>query len=140
MRVAALVLWCVNAGVGVYLLVARLSHGGLRQQATRITVFPAALIFAHPLLASTGLALWAAYLMTGAGGLAWIAFALVCATALLGFAMFTRWLGDRAGRHARSTGQHFPVTATTLHVAVGLATFILVLLAARVAGRRLSRL
>jgi hypothetical protein len=133
---AALVLWCASAAVGMYLLVAWLSHGGLRQQATRITVFPAALIFAHPLLAVTGLALWIAYLATGAAGLAWTAFALVCATALLGFVMFTRWLGGRGGRHARGSGQQFPVTAIALHVVVGLLTFILVLLVAGVAGRR----
>ncbi len=134
MRVAALVLWCANAAVGGYLLVAWLSDGGLRQQVTRITVFPVALTFAHPLLALTGLALWIAYVRTGKGGLAWAAFALVGATALLGFAMFTRWLGDRSGRHARGAGRHFPVTAVALHVVAGLITFILVLLVASVAG------
>jgi len=136
MGVAALVLWCASVAVGIYLLVAWLSHGGLRGQATRVTVFPASLIFAHPLLALSGLALWIAYLVTGAGGLAWTAFALVCATALLGFVMFTRWLGGQGGRHARASGQQFPVTAIALHVAVGLLTFILVLLAAGLAERR----
>lgn len=135
MRVAALVLWCASACVGVYLLAAWLSHGGLRQQATRVTVFPAGLVFAHPLLALTGLALWIAYLLTSAAGLAWTAFAMVCATALLGFVMFTRWLGDRTGRHTRGPEQNFPVAAVALHVAVGLGTFILVLLVAGIASR-----
>jgi uncharacterized membrane protein len=133
---AALVLWCANSVVGCYLLGAWLSHGGRPAPMASRAVFPGALIAAHTLLALAGLALWLGYLETARPGLAWTAFAVVWATALLGFAMLTRWLGKRRGRHARGTGQRFPVTAVALHAVAGLATFILVLLAAGLAGRR----
>ena len=41
MEFVALGVWAGTACFGLYLLVVWLSHGGLRQQATRITVFPA---------------------------------------------------------------------------------------------------
>jgi hypothetical protein len=130
---AVLVLWCASSVAGGYLLVAWLAHGWPGAAARR-AIFPGALIFAHPLLALAGLALWIGYLATGGPGLAWAAFAAVGGTALLGFAMFTRWLGERPGRHARGSGQRFPVAAVALHAAAGLATFILVLLAAGLGG------
>jgi hypothetical protein len=53
LELVATLIWAGTAYFRLYLLFVWLSHGGLRQQATRITVFPAALIFAHPVLAST---------------------------------------------------------------------------------------
>lgn len=100
MRIAALAVWCTTAAAGIYMLVIWLSQGGLRQQATRITTFPAVLVFAHPLFAVTGLGCWMVYLEAGDPGLAWAAFGCLCASALLGFTMFTRWLAGRGGRHA----------------------------------------
>jgi hypothetical protein len=135
MRTAAAVAWCLTAVAGIYLLVARLRHGGLRRQATRITVFPAALLFAHPLLALAGLGCWACYLVTGQAALAWLAFGLLCLTVPLGVAMFTRWLVGRGGRHARGAEERFPRAAVLLHGLAALATFILALVVAEAARR-----
>ena len=134
MRTAALIIWCLTAAVGGYLLAVLISRGGLRQQATRITVFPAALTFSHPLLAVAGLACWVGYLVTGRVGLAWLAFLLLCVTALLGFIMLTRWLVGRGGRHARRAENSFPLRATLLHGVAALGTFTLVMIVAEMAS------
>ena len=130
MPIVALVIWCATACFGVYLLAMWLSHGGLKQQATRITVFPAALIFAHPLLAATGLAFWISFVDTGRREFAWVGFAVLSMSTMLGFVMLTRWLVGRGGRHARGAEQHFPVRAVAVHGLVGLSTYVLVLVTA----------
>ncbi len=129
MQILALVIWSGTACFGLYLLGVWLSHGGLRQQATRITVFPAALIFAHPVLATTGLSLWIAFLLTHRLVYAWYGFSVLSASALLGFVMLTRWLVGRGGRHARGAEQHFPARVVAMHGTVGLTTFTLVMIA-----------
>jgi hypothetical protein len=128
--IVALVIWCATACFGVYLLAKWLSHGGLKQQATRITVFPAALIFAHPLLAAAGLAFWISFVDTGRLECAWVGFGVLSMSAMLGFAMLTRWLVGRGGRHARGAEQHFPVRAVAVHGLIGLSTYVLVLVTA----------
>jgi energy-converting hydrogenase Eha subunit A len=130
MVLAATVIWCGTAVFGLYLLGVWLSHGGLRQQATRITVFPAALIFAHPVLATGGLSLWLAFLGTRRIVYAWSGFGVLACSAMLGFVMLTRWLVGRGGRHARGAEQHFPARVVAMHGTVGLTTFALVLIAA----------
>lgn len=134
MRTAALIIWCLTAAVGGYLLTVLISRGGLRQQATRITVFPAALTFSHPLLAIAGLACWVGYLLTGRVDLAWLAFLFLCVTALLGFTLLTRWLVGRGGRHARRAANSFPLRATLLHGVAALGTFTLVTIVAALAS------
>ncbi|MCG5213998.1 hypothetical protein [Streptosporangium sp. KLBMP 9127] len=132
MRLAAIVTWLITATVGVYLLYLWLSGGGLHQQATKVTRFPAALIFSHPALAVGALGCWVGYLLTGHRAVAWVAFGVLAASAALGFTMFTRWLGG--GRHARGAEQRFPVLAVLLHGFAGVTTFVLVLLTAAVAS------
>ncbi|NAS21674.1 hypothetical protein GT755_08245 [Herbidospora sp. NEAU-GS84] len=128
MPLVVLIVWLIAASVGVYLLYLWLRGGGLRQQATKVTRFPKALIFSHPLLAVTGLGLWAAFMVTGAGAYAWGSFGALCVVAFLGFVMFTRWLGG--GRHARGAETHFPAVAVGLHGLAGVCTFVLALLTA----------
>ena len=130
MRIIALVIWGITACSGLYLLTMWLSHGGLKQLATRITVFPAVLIFAHPTLAATGLGFWVAFVLTGRSEFAWTGFGVLSLSAMLGFVMLTRWLVGRGGRHARGAEQHFPFRAVALHGAVGLSTYVLVLISA----------
>lgn len=136
LELVATVIWAGTACFGLYLLFVWLSHGGLRQQATRITVFPAALIFAHPILATTGLTFWVVFLFNHHVPYAWIGFGVLSASAMLGFVMLTRWLVGRGGRHARGAEQHFPARIVAMHGAVGLTTFALVLIAATLATQR----
>src|ERR1700735_1780486 len=135
MEIVATVIWCGTAFFGHYLLGVWLAHGGRRQQTTRITVFPAALIFAHPVLATTGLSLWIAYTLTSQLMYAWVAFGVLSASAMLGFVMLTRWLVGRGGRHARGAEQSFPAKIVAMHGAVGLTTFALVLVTTTLATR-----
>jgi hypothetical protein len=136
MNIMALVFWGAAACPGLYLLVVWLSHGGLRQQSTRITVFPAGLVFAHPLLAAAGLSLWVAFVLGHRLLCAWCGFGALTVSAVLGFAMLTRWTAGRGGRHARGAEQHFPARIVALHGMAGLAAFAVVLLAATLATRR----
>ncbi|GAA4227256.1 hypothetical protein GCM10023075_29710 [Streptosporangium album] len=131
MGLVAIVTWLITAMAGIYLLYLWLSGGGLRQQRTKVTRFPAVLVFAHPGLAVSALGCWVAYVLTSERTLAWVSFGVLAASALLGFTMFTRWLGG--GRHARGAEQGFPVLAVVLHGLAGLTTFVLVLLTAAVA-------
>ncbi|GII92048.1 hypothetical protein [Sinosporangium siamense] len=123
-----LVMWLVTATVGVHLLYLWLTGGGLRQQAAKVTRFPTTLVFSHPTLAVTALGAWIAYLITFDRLLAWVAFGVLTVSALLGFTMFTRWLGG--GRHAKGAEKRFPVVSVVLHGCAGVTTFILVLLSA----------
>ena len=136
MEWVALAIWGGTAGVGLYLLGVWLRHGGLRQQATRITVFPAVLIFAHPILATAGLSFWIAFIRTHDLRYAWGGFGVLTASALLGFVMLTRWLVGRGGKHARGAEQSFPARVVAVHGVVGLATFALVLAASTLAARQ----
>ena len=120
--------WLFTALVGIYLLYLWTSGGGLRQQAAKVTRFPTTLVLSHPALAVSALACWVAFLLTGSRALAWTAFGALAAAALLGFTMFTRWLG--AGRHARGAERRFPTLAVVLHGVAGVATFVLALLTA----------
>jgi hypothetical protein len=134
--IIALVIWAGTACFGLYLLGVWLSHGGLRQQTTRITVFPAVLIFAHPVLATTGLTFWITFMLTGRVLYAWCGFGVLSASAMLGFVMLTRWLVGRGGRHARGAEQHFPARVVAMHGMVGLTTFAIVLIAATLATQQ----
>ncbi|MFI7421517.1 hypothetical protein [Nonomuraea sp. NPDC049684] len=124
------VTWTIAALIGVYLLYRWLSAGGLRRQEAKVTRFPVTLLLSHPALAAASLACWVAYLLTGRAPLAWIALCGLTVAALLGFTMFTRWLGG--GRHQRrATG--FPVLAVVLHGVAGVTTFALLLVTAGIA-------
>ncbi|GAA5080179.1 hypothetical protein HNP84_000748 [Thermocatellispora tengchongensis] len=127
MRLAVIVMWLVTAVAGAHLLCLWLPGAARRRQAAKVTRFPVTLTLSHPLLASGALGSWVGHLLTGHRALAWAAFGLVALAALLGFAMFTRWLG--AGRHARGAERGFPKAAVVLHGAGGVATFVLILLA-----------
>jgi hypothetical protein len=127
---AALVAWVLAGIAGLYLLMVWLANEGLKQQATKVTRFPAIIVLGHPLLAVAGLIVWIMYLMTTSVVYAWSAFGTLVVVALLGFVMLTRWLVGRGGRHARGAEQAFPAVAVAVHGAVAIATFILVFLTA----------
>ena len=134
-RVSALVLWIANIGIGLRLLYLWISRGGIRQLATKVTRFPVIMILLHPLAGVTGLGLWLAYLLTGWVTFAWSAFGLICGSALLGFALLTRGVSSRGGRHARGAERHIPGLAVAAHGIVGVTIFVLVLITATIASR-----
>jgi hypothetical protein len=136
MDIAALVAWVVTALGGFVLLARWIAHGGLRGQRTKTSRFPAPLVFGHFLLAAAGLVVWIVYLAADRAVLAWTAFGILAAVALLGFTMFARWIPvHRAavpGAAPESTppeGQ-LPVPVVVAHGFLGAATLVLVLLAA----------
>ncbi|WP_433173782.1 hypothetical protein [Actinoallomurus sp. CA-150999] len=130
MGIAALVMWILAAVAGTYLLIIWLANGGLRQQATKITRFPAVLVLGHPALAVVALATWVEFLFTAQTVYAWSAFGALAVVAMLGFTLLTRWLTGRGGRHARGAEQNFPLIAVLAHGSVAITTFVLVLLTA----------
>ncbi|MED7922840.1 hypothetical protein SMD20_01235 [Nonomuraea sp. LP-02] len=120
--------WTIAALAGAYLLRRWLAGGGGRR--AKVTRFPLALVLSHPALAVSALACWAAALATGSRALAWLATAGLAAAALLGFVMFTRWLGS--GRHGDAVSG-LPVLAVALHGLAGVTVFALVFLTASAA-------
>jgi hypothetical protein len=137
MEWAALISWIVTAGGGFVLLALWLRHGGMRQRQPDRQIRPP-LILSHFALAATGLVLWIVYLINGSGTLAWIAFAILVAVALLGWTMFAIWWQRRQARSAVAPAstpglpaeQRFPVAIVTLHGLLAVATVVLVFLAA----------
>src|SRR5918999_699628 len=118
---AALITWVLTAGGGFVLLGLWLRHGGMRQREGGRIRPP--LILSHFALAATGLVLWIIYLINDSDVLAWVAFAILVAVALLGWTMFAIWWQRRQARAAvapeAATGepaeQRFPVAIVALH-------------------------
>jgi hypothetical protein len=137
MEYAALISWVVTAGGGFVLLGLWLRHGGMRQREPGRQIRPP-LILSHFALAATGLVLWIVYLINDSDALAWIAFAILVAVALLGWTMFAIWWQRRQARAAAAPAstpglpaeQHFPVLIVTLHGLLAVTTVVLVFLAA----------
>jgi hypothetical protein len=70
MTIVALVVWCATACFGVYLLGLWLSRGVCTSRRPELP-FSRRAHFAHPVLATAGLSLWIAYLLTGRLVFAW---------------------------------------------------------------------
>ena len=146
--IAALVAWVITALGGFVMLGQWISRGGLRQQRSGATRFPAGLVFSHFGLAAGGLVVWIVYLLTNQIRLAWVAFALLIPVALLGFIMLARWIPVYQGRTVTAgapqdsarTGsgpvetepaeRHLPVPVVIAHGLFAVVTVVLVLLAA----------
>lgn len=134
---AALISWVVTAGGGFVLLGLWLRNGGMRQGGPGRRIRPP-LILSHFALAATGLVLWIIYLINDSDALAWIAFAILVAVAVLGWTMFAIWWQRRQARAtaaapapaAEPAEQRFPVAIVALHGLLAVTTVVLVLLAA----------
>jgi hypothetical protein len=137
MEWAALISWIVTAGGGFVLLGLWLRRGGMRQREPGRQIRPP-LILSHFALAATGLVLWIVYVFSDSSVVAWIAFAILVAVAVLGWTMFAIWWQRRQARAtvepASTPGlpaeQHFPVSIVTLHGLLAVTTVVLVFLAA----------
>lgn len=144
--IAALAAWVLTALGGFVLLGRWVARGGLRQQRGGATRFPAGLVFSHFVLAAAGLVVWIVYLVVDYDPLTWVALGLLVVIALLGFAMFSRWLPVYRGQTLTPAGgpgttrpatgsaepaeRHLPVPVVVGHGVLAVATLILVLLTA----------
>lgn len=137
MEWAALISWIATAGGGFVLLGLWLRHGGMRQHEAGRRIRPP-LILSHFALAATGLVLWIIYVISDSDALAWIAFAILVAVAVLGWTMFAIWWQRRQARTMAAAGapaaepaeQRFPVPIVALHGLLAVTTVVLVFLAA----------
>ena len=146
MKWAALIVWVITALGGFGLLAIWLQRGGIGQGDQPGRRIRPPLIFAHLLLAASGLVVWVVYVAIDKRVLAWIAFAVLLVVASLGFGMLALWLQRRqaAPAGASSAGgsgegsvpaeQHFPVPIVVIHGLVAATTLILVLLTALKVG------
>ncbi len=146
MDIAALITWLITALGGFYLLGTWIARGALREPGS--SHLPAPVLFGHFLLAAAGLVVWIVYLAADKKALAWTAFGLLVPVALLGLAMFARWLPTVRGRAAvtpagapgaaaaagEAPERHFPIPIVLGHGLFAVVTVVLVLITAIKAG------
>ncbi|MEV1201713.1 hypothetical protein [Microbispora rosea] len=130
MGIAALVTWLLTAVGGFVMLGIWIARGG-----RRTSRFSPGLIFGHFALAAAGLVVWIVFLFAGVAALAWVALVLLVPVALLGFAMFARWIPAYRARTAVAgtagpPERHFPVAVVAGHGLLAVVTVVLVLLTA----------
>jgi hypothetical protein len=89
LAIATLITWLLTASIGGYMLHTWIVRGGLNRQRASGDGFPRVVIFGHVTLASTGLAVWACYLLTNWAALAWTAVGLLTLVAGLGISTVT---------------------------------------------------
>jgi hypothetical protein len=140
MEWAALVTWVLAAGGGFVMLGLWLKNEGMKRSDLPGDRIRPPRILGHFALAATGLVVWIIYLATDSDVLAWVAFVLLAAVALLGFSMLAIWLRQRshqpafagatAARDATPAEQHFPAPVVVLHGVLAAATLVLVFLVA----------
>jgi hypothetical protein len=128
MSLTALVTWVLTAGGGFAMLGIWLSRGGARHPGA--SRFPPTLVFGHAALATVGLVLWIAALVTGGRSVAWAAVGLALLAAVLGFGLLVRWIPVRRGEGGESAEKHFPLAVVIAHGVFAVATVVLVLLTA----------
>ena len=92
MAFAALITWFAAVLAGLYMLTVWLIENDVTARRVAPSQLPVPVIFTHLVLAITGLALWAAYLILDRGALAWAAFGVLALIVLLGLTMFARWI------------------------------------------------
>jgi hypothetical protein len=89
--------------------------------------------FSHPALAVTGIACWMMFTFVHYRPLAWIAFAILVLTLLLGLAWFTR---NRQAASRRASGQwSFPSRLILVHGLIAASSLVLTVLSAILASR-----
>jgi len=91
MRFATFISWLLTASLGAFMLRTWLVRGGLRRERARADGLPPQLIAGHAGLALFGLAVWVAYLASGARALAWTAVGVLMVTVGLGLCTVTLW-------------------------------------------------
>jgi hypothetical protein len=93
MSIAAFGAWLVTALLGLYMFTIWLIEDDESEREAGIRGLSAPVVFSHVGLAFIGLACWFVYLHVDVEQLAWAAAGIVVIVAVLGAAMFTRWIG-----------------------------------------------
>jgi hypothetical protein len=125
---AALITWVLTALGGSTLAVMWLRHGGAGQgEGIR-----ALRLLSHAVLAAVGLALWTGFVLSDEPAFAWSAVGLLVVVAVIGASMFAIWLRghNRRDHTAVPAETSFPLPVVAFHGVLGLATFVLAVLAA----------
>jgi hypothetical protein len=143
MRFIALIVWFVTALWGLYMLAVWLIENDATRQGKSASRLPLPVILAHVTLAVTGLVVWVVYLLVDRLALAWAALGILAVIALLGLAMFARWIpvyqmaSDGSGQpeEARPIKDlpaegSFPLLIVLAHGTFAVSTVVLVLLTA----------
>ena len=143
MRFIALIVWFVTALVGLYMLAVWLIENDATRQDRSASRLPLPVILAHVTLAVTGLVVWVAYLLLDRPALAWAAVGVLAGIAVLGLAMFARWIpvyrmasdGSGQPQEARPVRElpaegSFPLLIVLAHGTFAVSTVVLVLLTA----------
>ena len=142
MGIAALVTWIITASGGLYMLMVWLIESDSKRPGATASRLPVAVVSGHLLLAISGLLVWAAYLFTDIGRLAWTALAILVTVALLGSTLFARWVpvyrtarampvpaGNLPGIEPDPPAErYFPLTIVIGHGAFAFTTLVLVAL------------
>ena len=92
MRFIALLIWFITALWGLYMLAVWLIENDATRQETAASRLPLPVILSHVTLAVSGLVVWVLYLLIDREALAWASVGILIAIAMLGFAMFARWI------------------------------------------------
>jgi hypothetical protein len=142
MAYVALITWFVTILPGLYMLAVWLIENDATDRNAAASRLPAPVIFTHLLLAVTGLGVWVSYLLLGHKVLAWTAFSILGIIAVLGAAMFARWIpvyrepdvpgaaGVLYPAQAAPPEGSFPVVVVFGHGLLAVSTAVLVLLTA----------
>ena len=88
---ATLLSWLCTASIGAYMLRSLAAHGALRRQRSVHGGLSPRVLYTHFSLALSGLVVWAAFLATGWGPLAWVAVVLLAPAIGLGICTVTLW-------------------------------------------------
>jgi len=142
--IAALITWSAAVLAGLYMFAVWLIENDVIDRHPAAGQVRPLVIFTHLLLAATGLTIWGAYLLLDDETLAWAAFALLTAIALLGLTMFAKWIRVHhepapLASGAQHPGQEpvaipakgiFPVAVVAAHGLLAGSTMVLVLLTA----------
>jgi hypothetical protein len=139
---AALITWFTTNLAGLCMLTVGLIENDVTDPSAQASRLSAPVVFSHLLLALTGLGAWAAYLILDRPGLAWGAVSILGLIALLGLAMFARWIpvhrepvlptaraGSSRCRHSPPEGA-FPLAVIISRGLLAASTAVLVLLTA----------
>lgn len=143
MRFVALIVWFITALWGLYMLAVWLIENDATRQHSSASRLPLPVILSHAVLAVSGLVLWVFYLLVDRRTLAWAAVGILVVIAVLGLAMFARWVPVYRAPVAVGGPQeqvlpvketpaegNFPLVVVLAHGAFAVSTVILVVLTA----------